>query len=83
MRRCSPQEMHRLQLCVAAAKHMHPAIAELLPAILLAGAAALAAQRRTDPLRTLVAFASSVDFRVPQPTFQELNRLYNSISFAQ
>ena len=75
-----PLEMHRVQLCAAAVRNMHPAIADRLPRLLLAGAQALASQRQVQALRAVVAFAGEVSFRVPHEAFLELNRLYNSVS---
>ena len=75
-----PLEMHRVQLCAAAVRHMHPAVADRLPHVLLAGGQALASQRQVQALRAVAAFAGEVPFRVPQDVFVELNRLYNAVS---
>lgn len=45
--------------------------------VLSAAADALAAQRRPDALRTVVAFADSLPAHVPQSIYQELNRALN------
>jgi len=75
-----PLEMHRVQLCAAAVRHMHPAVADRLPRVLLAGGQALASRGQVQALRAAVAFAGEVPFRVPQDVFVELNRLYNAVS---
>ena len=75
-----PLELHRVQLCAAAVRHIHPAVADRLPRLLLAAAQALVTQRQVQALRAMVTFAGEVSFRVPQDVFLELNRLYNSVS---
>lgn len=75
-----PEEMHRVQICAATVRTMHPAVADRLPRLLLAAAPALAAQRQAGPLRALVSFAGAVPFRVPQDVLRELNRIYNALA---
>lgn len=75
-----PEDMHRVQICAAAVRTMHPAVADRLPRLLLAAAPALAAQRQAQPLRALVAFAGAVPYRVPHDVVRELNGVYNSLA---
>lgn len=72
-----PLEAGRLRMCSAQAQHLHPALLDRLPRVLSAAADALAAQRRPDALRTVVAFADSLPAHVPQSIYRELNRALN------
>lgn len=45
--------------------------------VLSAAADALAAQMRSDALRTVVAFADAVPAHVPQSIYRELNKALN------
>lgn len=59
---------------------LHPAVADRLPAVLLAAAAALAASGKREQLQTLVAFASAVPNRISQSAYQQLNQLQASVA---
>jgi hypothetical protein len=70
----------RLQMCVSGAALLHPALADRLPSVVLAGARALAAANKKEQLHTLVTFASSVPSRIPTSVYQKLNQLQASVS---
>lgn len=69
----------RLQMCVSGAALLHPALADRLPSVVLAGARALAAANKKEQLHTLVTFASSVPSRIPTSVYQKLNQLQASV----
>ena len=77
---CVPTEPFRLQLCAAGVGTLHPAVADRLPAVLLAAARALAATRRREALQTVVAFAAAVPNRIAQGVYQQLNQLQASVA---
>lgn len=54
---------------------LHPAVADRLPAVLLAAAGALAASGKREQLSTVVAFASAVPNRISQGVYQRLNQM--------
>lgn len=56
------------------------AVAEQLPAVLLAAAGALAAAKQAEQLRTVVAFAAAVPGRIPQGVYQKLNQLQAAVA---
>lgn len=59
---------------------LHPAVADRLPSVLLAAAAALAAVGKREQLQTVVAFASAVPNRISQAVYQQLNQLQASVA---
>jgi nuclear pore complex protein Nup93 len=69
----------RLQMCISGATLLHPALADRLPSVVLAGARALAAANKKEQLHTLVTFASSVPARIPTSVYQNLNQLQASV----
>ncbi|KAL4437959.1 hypothetical protein ABPG77_004180 [Micractinium sp. CCAP 211/92] len=75
-----PTERFRLQLCASGVASLHPAVADRLPAVLLAAASALAAGGKREQLQTLVAFASAVPNRISQSVYQQLNQLQASVA---
>ena len=64
----------------AGVSSLHPAVADRLPAVLLAAASALAATGKRDQLQTVVAFASAVPNRISQAVYQQLNQLQASVA---
>ncbi|GAB4816873.1 hypothetical protein N2152v2_003919 [Parachlorella kessleri] len=74
-----PTERFRLQVRAAGVTSLHPAVAQQLPAVLLAAATALARARQQEQLRTVVAFAAAVPGRIPQGVYQQLNQLQASL----
>eukprot|EP00887_Chlorella_sp_A99_P000841 scaffold5.g841.t1 len=77
---CVPTEAFRLQLCATGVAALHPAVADRLPAVLLAAAGALAAARKREQLQTVVAFAAAVPNRISQAVYQQLNQLQASVA---
>ena len=75
-----PLEPHRLESCCSLSSTLHPALADRLPAILLAGARALAAAIRRDELQTLINFASSIPLRIPTGVYQKLNQIQATVN---
>ncbi|PSC75508.1 nuclear pore complex NUP93A-like [Micractinium conductrix] len=75
-----PTERFRLQLCASGVASLHPAVADRLPSVLLAAAAALAAVGKREQLQTVVAFASAVPNRISQAVYQQLNQLQASVA---
>ena len=65
---------------VAGVSSLHPAVADRLPAVLLAAASALAAGGKREQLQTVVAFASAVPNRILQAVYQQLNQLQASVA---
>lgn len=65
---------------VAGVSSLHPAVADRLPAVLLAAASALAAGGKREQLQTVVAFASAVPNRISQAVYQQLNQLQASVA---
>ena len=67
-----------LTLCAATAagvSSLHPAVADRLPAVLLAAAGALAASGKREQLALVAAFASAVPNCISQAVYQQLNQL--------
>lgn len=59
----------------AGVSSLHPAVADRLPAVLLAAAGALAASGKREQLSLVAAFASAVPNRISQAVYQQLNQL--------
>lgn len=74
-----PQDEFLMSRKADAVSHLPSSIAQRLPAVLLAGARALAAKGQAARLRLLVAFAGNIPHRISQATFKELNLLHNSV----
>jgi hypothetical protein len=66
------------QVCASRVNALHAAVADRLPAVLLAAAAALAVGGRREELHTLVSFASAVPHRISQAVYEQLNQLQAS-----
>lgn len=64
----------------AGVSSLHPAVADRLPAVLLAAASALAAGGKRDQLQAVVAFASAVPNRISQAVYRQLNQLQASVA---
>jgi hypothetical protein len=64
----------------AGVNNLHPAVADRLPAVLLAGASALAAVGKRDQLQALVAFAAAIPNRISQAAYQRLNELQAGVA---
>jgi hypothetical protein len=75
-----PTERFRLHVCVSALPQLHPAVADRLPAVLLAAAASLAATGKRQQLQTVVAFAAAVPNRMSQAAYQQLNQLQAGVA---
>ena len=72
--RCCSSAAPASSRCAGVAS-LHPAVADRLPAVLLAAASALAASGKREQLGTVVAFASAVPNRISQAVYQRLNQL--------
>lgn len=70
-----PHEHFRLQHCVQGVASLHPALAKLLPAVLLTSARVLAAARQAEQLHLLVAFAGAMPHRIGQRVYQQIVQL--------
>lgn len=79
---CRPPQLPPRTLAppCAGVSPLHPAVADRLPAVLLAAAAALAAGGKREQLHTLVAFASAVPNRISQSVYRQLNQLQASVA---
>ena len=64
----------------AGVSSLHPAVADRLPAVLLAAAGALAASGKREQLQTVVAFAAAVPNRISQAVYQQLNQLQAGVA---